>query len=266
VRIPLWQVDAFAERAFGGNPAAVCRLERWLPDAVLQAIAAENALSETAFFTGPDDGWRLRWFTPVNEVDLCGHATLATAWVVLHRLSPGRESVTFQTQSGALKVERRGELLEMDFPAWIPKPCDPPPPELAAALGTRPLRAFRTRDWLCVLPDEASVRAISPDLAKLVALPEKRAVMVTAAADPGRGVDFVSRFFAPAEGVPEDPVTGSAHCTLVPYWSERLGKNELVAEQVSARGGRLWCRSDGPRVRIAGRCAPFLTGEIELEG
>lgn len=264
MRIPLWQVDAFAEEPFGGNPAAVCRLERWLPDATLLAIAAENALSETAFFVGPEDGWRLRWFTPVNEVDLCGHATLATAFVVLRRLFPKMESVTFQSQSGPLTVVRRGERLEMDFPAWTPRSFDAPPPELEGALGVLPLEALRTRDWLCLLPDESAVRAVRPDMGRLAALPERRSVMVTAPADPGRGVDFVSRFFAPAEGVPEDPVTGSAHCTLAPYWAGRLGKSELVAEQVSARGGRLWCRLDGARVRISGRCAPFMKGEIEL--
>lgn len=261
-RLRLWHVDAFTDRVFAGNPAAVCPLDAWLPDAQMQAIAAENNLSETAFFVPEGDGFRLRWFTPAVEVDLCGHATLASAWVLFNRLGFAAARVVFQTQSGPLTVARRGELLEMDFPARPPQPC-PVPPALAAALGTKPVELHAARDYLCVLPDEAAVRALVPDLAAVAKL-DRFAVIVTAPAGPGRGVDFVSRFFAPAKGVPEDPVTGSSHTTLVPYWAGRLGKATLSAEQLSQRGGRLECRLDGNRVFLAGRCAPYMVGEIEV--
>jgi len=261
-RLRLWQIDAFTDRVFAGNPAAICPLDAWLPDAQMQAIAAENNLSETAFLVAEGDGFRLRWFTPSVEVDLCGHATLASAWVLFHRLGHAADRVAFQTQSGPLTVVRRGDLLELDFPARPPQPC-PVPPALSAALGARPVELHAARDYLCVLPDEAAVRSLAPDMAAVAKL-DRFAVIATAPSAPGRGVDFVSRFFAPAKGVPEDPVTGSAHCTLVPYWAGRLGKTSLAAEQVSRRGGRLECRLEGNRVFLAGRCAPYMTGEIEV--
>lgn len=258
----LWQIDAFTDRVFAGNPAAVVPLEAWLPDDRLQAIAAENNLSETAFLVPDGEDYRLRWFTPGTEVDLCGHATLATAWVLFNRLGRTDSRIVFHTLSGALTVTRRGEALELDFPARPPLPC-PVPVGLAEALGAKPVELHAARDYMCVLPDEAAVKALKPDMAAVARL-DKFAVIVTAPAAPGRGVDFVSRFFAPAKGVPEDPVTGSSHCTLVPYWSGRLGKTTLAAEQVSPRGGRLDCRLDGNRVFLAGRCAPYMVGEIEV--
>ena len=263
LRIPFFQVDAFSDHIFGGNPAAVCPLERWLPDETLQDIARENCLSETAFLVEDGADYHVRWFTPTTEVDLCGHTTLAGAWVLFHRISPGRESVTFHTQSGPLRVTLRGELLEMDLPARPPAPTTPPP-GLAEALGLAPLEVLEARDLLCVLADERAVRELAPDMTRLGAL-DAYALIVTAQADPGRGVDFVSRFFAPAIGVPEDPVTGSSHSTLVPFWAARLGKSALVAEQVSSRGGRLECRLEGDRVHMAGRCAPYLEGVIAIQ-
>ena len=251
MRIPSRQVDAFTGRVFGGNPAAVCPLEAWLDAELMQAIALENNLSETAFLVpraGGTDEWELRWFTPTVEVDLCGHATLAAAHVVFEELRPGTERVRFHSQSGPLSVEREGELLVLDFPA---DPCEPAPsdPAWTAALGAEPLEVWRTRGHLVLFESEAQLRALRPDFAAISAL-GTYAVIATA---PGEEVDFVSRFFAPAQGVDEDPVTGSAHCALTPFWSQRLGKRELRARQISARGGELFCTEAGERVRIAGR-------------
>jgi len=260
MRLPLYQIDAFTGAVFGGNPAAVCPLEGWLEDALLQAIAAENNLSETAFLVpkGPQaEEYALRWFTPLVEVDLCGHATLASAYVVFHFLEPERESVSFHTRSGPLRVTREGDLLAMDFPAWEVSPCEAPA-TLPTALGGAPQEAFKSRDWLVVYETEAEVRAIRPDMAQL-AQPNARGVIVTA---PGESCDFVSRFFAPSVGIPEDPVTGSAHCALAPFWAARLGKTRLEARQVSARGGELLCEVRGDRVVISGRAARYLEGAI----
>jgi PhzF family phenazine biosynthesis protein len=259
MELPLYQVDAFASEPFRGNPAAVMPLDAWLPDATLQAIAAENNLSETAFLVrnGPD--YDLRWFTPELEIDLCGHATLASGFVVLAELEPLRESVTFHTRSGPLAVTRDGPRLAMDFPARPPEPCATPE-GLARGLGRAPERTLRSRDLLAVFATEEDVLALRPDMALLAAL-DALGVIVTA---PGRGADFVSRFFAPRAGVPEDPVTGSAHCTLVPYWSERLGKKRLHAFQVSRRGGELFCENRGERVGIAGHAVLVLEGTLRL--
>jgi len=266
MHIPLYQIDAFAtDERFSGNPAAVCPLAEWLPDPVMQAIAAENNLSETAFFVPEGDGYRLRWFTPTTEVDLCGHATLASAYVVFSRIAPWRRSVSFTTQqAGVLTVARDGDLLALDFPARPAAPCAMPEP-LTAALGRPPAALLAARDYLAVYDSAEEVAALSPDFAAIAAL-DRFAVIVTA---PGEGgIDFVSRFFAPARGVPEDPVTGSAHCTLIPYWAARLGKNRLEARQVSRRGGALSCAlvaaPGGNRVTIAGRAAPYLEGTITV--
>jgi PhzF family phenazine biosynthesis protein len=261
MRIPLYQVDAFADGPFTGNPAAVCPLDAWLPDPVMQAIAAENNLSETAFFVPESDGYRLRWFTPTVEVDLCGHATLASGYVVFRWLKPGTDSITFQTQqAGALTVARDGNLLALDFPARPPEPCAMSE-ALAAALGRRPGALLAARDYLAVYDSADDVAALAPDFSAVAAL-DRFAVIVTA---PGTGgVDFVSRFFAPARGVDEDPVTGSAHCTLIPYWAGRLGKRRLEARQLSRRGGVLSCGLSGDRVTIAGRAVLFLEGAITL--
>jgi PhzF family phenazine biosynthesis protein len=261
VRIPLYQVDAFADRAFSGNPAAVCPLDGWLPGDVMQAIAAENNLSETAFFLPEGEGWRLRWFTPTTEVDLCGHATLAAAYVIFNVLAPERERVIFHTErAGDLAVARDGDLLALDFPSRPPSPCVSPP-ALGAALGRQPTALLAARDYLAIYDDPDDVAALAPDFAALARL-DRFAVIATA---PGSGgADFVSRFFAPAQGVDEDPVTGSAHCTLIPYWARRLGKTRLQARQLSRRGGSLSCALDGDRVTIAGRAVLYLTGTIEI--
>ena len=259
MKIPLYQVDAFANRLFAGNPAAVCPLEEWLDDRTMQAIAAENNLSETAFLVRKNGGFELRWFTPVAEVDLCGHATLASAFVIFEYLEPAARIVRFQTRSGELAVERTGDLLAMDFPARPPKACAPNP-ALAAALGTPPRELWASRDFMAVYDSEDEIRSLDPDM-KALAAAAPFAAIVTA---PGKHADFVSRFFAPAKGIAEDPVTGSSHCTLVPYWSERLQKKELHALQVSPRGGELVCKHQGGRVQIAGRAAPYLEGFINL--
>jgi predicted PhzF superfamily epimerase YddE/YHI9 len=261
MRLPIYQVDAFTDSLFGGNPAAVCPLPSWLPDAVMQAIAAENNLSETAFFVRDGGEYALRWYTPSVEVDLCGHATLASGYVVFRFLEPRRGSVRFRTaKAGTLSVARRGERLAMDFPA---RPASPvkPPVGLLAALGREPREILRARDHLIVYDSAAEIAALKPDLAALAKV-DCWAAIVTA---PGEnGVDFVSRFFAPAQGVPEDPVTGSSHCTLVPYWAKRLGKTELEARQLSRRGGALYCTLNGDRVSIAGRAVLYLEGWIEV--
>jgi predicted PhzF superfamily epimerase YddE/YHI9 len=259
MQIPLYQVDAFTNRLFAGNPAAVCPLEEWLPDALLQAIAAENNLSETAFFLRRGDRYELRWFTPSVEVDLCGHATLASAFVILRLLEPARERVEFDTRSGQLTVTRRGERLAMDFPAKPPLPCEPPP-GLLEALGGEPLEVLKADYYLVIYETEAAVRALRPDFAALRAA-SGTGVIVAA---PGERADFVSRFFAPAYGIDEDPVTGSAHSTLIPFYAQRLGKWSLEARQVSARGGELYCELQGDRVLIAGEAVLYLEGTIRL--
>jgi PhzF family phenazine biosynthesis protein len=261
MRIPLYQIDAFADGPFTGNPAAVCPLNAWLPEDVMQAIAAENNLSETAFFVPEGEGYRLRWFTPTTEVDLCGHATLASGFVVFRWLRPERSRITFQTeQAGQLTVARDGDLLALDFPSRPPAACAMSEP-LAAALGQRPTTLLAARDFLAIYESAGDIAALAPDFAALAAL-DRFAVIVSA---PGTGgTDFVSRFFAPARGVDEDPVTGSAHCTLIPYWAQRLGKNRLSARQLSRRGGTLSCALDGDRVTIAGRALPYLEGTITI--
>ncbi|MBL6750660.1 MAG: PhzF family phenazine biosynthesis protein [Nevskia sp.] len=265
-KIPIYVVDAFAEELFGGNPAAVCPLQYWLPDATLQAIAAENNLSETAFFV-PDEqnhaDFRLRWFTPTVEVPLCGHATLGSGHVVLEELGFARPRVNFITQSGVLSVERAGELLRMELPAAPPQPLPAPPKALREGLGAPPQAWLATpAKYFAVYPNAAAVAALTPDMASLTQL-TGMGVVATAPGD-GYGVDFVSRYFTPACGIPEDPVTGSAHCLLVPYWAQRLGKTRLEALQISARRGRLQTELAGDRVRLAGRVVPYLRGEIAV--
>ncbi len=260
MQIPLYQLDAFAEGPFTGNPAAVCPLDTWLPGEVMQAIAAENNLPETAFFVPEGAGWRLRWFTPTTEVDLCGHATLASAYVLLDVLKAALGRVRFATEkAGELLVTRAGELLALDFPSWPPQPCAAPA-GLGAALGREPAIVLAARDYLAAYDDPDAVAVLTPDFPALARL--DRAVIATA---PGSGgVDFVSRFFAPALGVDEDPVTGSTHCTLIPYWAARLGKDRLMARQLSRRGGSLTCALHGDRVAIAGRVVLYLTGTIDV--
>lgn len=263
MRCPIFQVDAFTGRRFAGNPAAVCPLEAWPRDELLQAIAAENNLSETAFLVPRDDDYELRWFTPEAEVELCGHATLAAGHVVLRILQGTRETVCFHTASGPLEVVREGERLAMDFPA-VPAAPAPTPSGLVEALGARPEALLGATDWLAVYGDSGTVEALEPDMARLREL-DRRGVIVTApgpGAEEGDGADFVSRFFAPKVGVPEDPVTGSAHCTLAPYWAGRLGRDRLLGRQLSRRGGTVACELRGERVRLAGRAVLYLEGRI----
>ncbi|HVC19061.1 MAG TPA: PhzF family phenazine biosynthesis protein [Vicinamibacterales bacterium] len=259
MELPIFQVDAFADRLFAGNPAAVVVLPSWLPADTMLAIAGENNLAETAFVVPESDGFGLRWFTPEVEVDLCGHATLAAAWVLFNRGFTSSEMIRFQYQGGTLTVARDGDLLAMDLPAR-PATRVPADPALAAALGATPIEVHQARDLMAVLPGEADVRALRPDFAALGRL-ETFAVIVTAR---GTDCDFVSRFFAPRAGIPEDPVTGSAHCTLVPYWSRRLGRPRLHARQVSRRGGDLFCEDRDDRVRLSGRCIEYLRGQITV--
>lgn len=268
MQLPIFQVDAFADAVFKGNPAAVMPLESWLPDATMQAIAAENNLAETAFFVPQkgglgEDGFGLRWFTPEVEVDLCGHATLASAWVLFNRLERGRARVNFFTRSGTLTVtqETRSDRLVLDFPATKIAPAEAGE-GLIDAIGARPAEVLAGISYLLVYDNAATVRALKPDMNGLMNL-DKFAVIVTAPGDQP-GIDCVSRFFAPAKGIPEDPVTGSAHCSIVPYWAERLGKQEIVAYQASKRGGTLYCRLEGDRVVMAGTCKPFMEGTVTL--
>ena len=257
--IPYFQVDAFSSRVFSGNPAGVCPLEHWLPDEVMQNIAAENNLSETAFFTSDAQGIHLRWFTPRIEVDLCGHATLAAAFVLFSEMGRKEETIRFQTKSGALTAQRRGEIIELDFPAWKAKRC-PFPEHLARALGGEPREVLKTRDYIAVFGMPGEVAALRPDFRLLERL-DCLGVIATA---PDREVDFVSRCFAPRAGIPEDPVTGSAHCSLIPFWGERLAKTEMFARQISGRGGEIWCRRLGVRVGIGGRAAIYSRGKLEI--
>ena len=260
MKLPLYQIDAFTTRLFGGNPAAVVLLDAWLPDRVLADIAAENNLAETAFVIPRADVSPLRWFTPAVEVDLCGHATLAAADVLFRYRFPSLARLAFSTRSGELVVTREGRLLKMDFPARPGQPVAVTD-ALAAALGAQPLEAYLARDLLAIFGSESDVRSLRPDFARVAAL-DAFAVIVSA---PGDTVDFVSRFFAPGAGIPEDPVTGSSHCTLTPYWAARLNKNKLMAKQLSARGGDLLCELRGERVVIAGEAVEYLRGEIETE-
>ena len=259
MKIPIWQVDAFAAQTFAGNPAAVCLLEDWLADGALQAIAAENNLSETAFLVPRSGEFELRWFAPAKEVALCGHATLAAAKVLFDLRGWEEKEIRFYTrQRGVLTVAKRGEWFEMDFPALPARPVATPP-GLAAALGAEPRQVLAsTDDWLAVLDDEAAVRNLKPDLAAVKKF-NCRCVVPTARGD---RADFVSRAFAPRYGIPEDPVTGSAHCALAPYWAGVLGKDELRAFQVSARGGEVRCRIAGDRVKLAGQAVVYSEGTI----
>ncbi|MGE0660130.1 MAG: PhzF family phenazine biosynthesis protein [Reyranellaceae bacterium] len=265
LKLPLYHIDAFASRLFAGNPAAVVPLDDWLPDPVLQSIAAENNLSETAFFIARGDEYELRWFTPKREVELCGHATLAAGYVIATYLQPGKRRMKFHTHSGVLSVERDGSRFNLDFPSRPPQPVDQGLREMVAeALGQTPTEVLKAEKLMAVLPSSAAVRAARPDLEKVAAL-EGHGLIVTAPAGAGeRPADFVSRYFAPHVGVPEDPVTGSAHCLLTPYWAKRLKKSALHALQVSARGGELFVALKGSRVIISGQAIPYLEGQIHV--
>ena len=259
MELDIFQVDAFASRPFEGNPAAVCPLDKWLPDELMQSIAMENNLSETAFFVPEDGGYSIRWFTPATEVDLCGHATLASAWVLYRQLGFDGGTIRFSSKSGPLEVSQDGDLLVLDFPAQPPEHCATPP-GLSEALGAEPTECLQRIDLMAVFDEPGTIHGLSPDTTQLVDL-GVRGVIVTS---PDADYDFISRFFAPACGVPEDPVTGSAHTKLAPYWAARLGKQKLRARQVSHRGGDVFCTLDGDRVLIAGRAVGFMQGSIQV--
>jgi PhzF family phenazine biosynthesis protein len=258
-RYPIYQVDAFTDKIFAGNPAAVVPLERWLPAEVMQRIAAENNLAETAFFVRLNEGYHIRWFTPEIEQDLCGHATLAAAHVIARHLNPGLPAVTFQSISGELTVEVMDEMLTLNFPARKPQPSTAPQ-VILNAMPAEPLEILKARDYLLVYESEALIREMNPrrDVLEQVNI-DPGGIIVTAK---GEQVDFVSRFFTPQASLFEDPVTGSAHCSLIPYWSERLGKDKMVALQLSARGGKLYCQNAGERVLISGQAVTYLQGHI----
>lgn len=261
MQLEFHQVDAFSDRPFSGNPAMVYRLDAWLADDLMQKIAAEHNLAETAFLVREGQAWHIRWFTPTTEVPLCGHATLASAWVVTERLDPGRRRVVFHTASGALTVERNGDRFVMDFPTRPPRPVETPV-GLEAALGARAVEVLHDGfNLIAVLESAAAVRALAPDFRALARL-GAAGVAVTAAGD--EGYDCVSRYFAPAKGIDEDPVTGGAHCGLAPYWAARLGKPEIRAFQASPRGGEMVCRVRGDRVDLEGTCRFYMEGEVEV--
>ncbi len=266
MNLPIFQVDAFTSNVFAGNPAAICPLQEWLEDEKLQAIAAENNLSETAFFVREGDDYNLRWFTPQCEVDLCGHATLASAFVLFNILAPQHSSIRFKTRSGVLTVTREGDLISMDFPSLPPWECPNPPADLADGLpisngSAKPFAIFQTKSkYLVIYENENDVRNATPNFEALKKL-HPFAVCITA---PGERSDFVSRYFVPSYGIPEDPVTGSTHSSLVPYWSARLKKNKLHARQLSRREGDLWCEFKGERVILKGNAVLYLTGSISV--
>ncbi len=260
MKLTIFQVDSFAEAAFKGNPAAVIPLENWLPDETLQSIAMENSLSETAFFIPSGKDFHIRWFTPVSEVNLCGHATLATAHVLFNHLDYNKQKISFQSRSGILSVEKKDDLIVLDFPAS--EIIETEMKDYAGKIfGILPKKCFKGReDLMFLFRSEEEINNLMPDI-QLMKTVETRGIIVTA---PSEKYDFVSRFFAPAEGIDEDPVTGSAHTMLIPYWSEKLNKQEMTAKQVSKRGGVVYCRNEGERVKIAGKAITFLQGEITL--
>jgi PhzF family phenazine biosynthesis protein len=253
-------VDAFAEKVFEGNPAGVCIMEDWISDELMQNIAMENNLSETAFAVRQGANYRLRWFTPGGEINLCGHATLATAYIIFNFYEKQLETVKFETMSGELIVNKKDDLYELDFPVVSSEEI-PLTEQMIDALGVVPKETFLNRDLVFVLESEEEVRKLTPDFAKLEKLPEGVGVCVTAK---GSEYDFVSRGFFPKLKINEDPVTGSLHCCLVPYWSEKLGKQELMARQVSSRGGTLYCKLDDTRVKMAGRAVLYSEAELNI--
>jgi PhzF family phenazine biosynthesis protein len=256
LKIPAYHVDAFAGAVFSGNPAVVCPLDRWLDDETLQLIARENCLPVTAFFVEHDDHYELRWFTPTVELNLCGHGTVAAAAVIFDSLSASKESLAFKTKGGIFNVVKNGELIDMDFPVHEAVSCSIKPGDLVRALGREPKEILKTKNYLAVYEGEADIRAITPDM-ELLKEVDCLGAIVTAK---GEDSDFVSRYFAPKLGIPEDAATGSTHCTLAPYWSKRLGKRKLRAIQLSQRRGELWCEYLDDRVRITARAVRYAEG------
>ena len=261
--IPIYQADAFTDQLFGGNPAAICPLTEWLPAETMQKIAAENNLAETAYFVKTDDGYRLRWFTPELEIDLCGHATLASAHILFTELGYEGDVIRFETQkAGVLTVTKDGDRYTLDFPSRPPEPVALPMDLIKALGGKIPVEVLKGRDYFVVYETEEDVRELKPDFNALAKI-DTIGVIVTAEGD-SDDVDFVSRFFAPAAGINEDPVTGSAHCNLIPYWADMLEKDELHAFQISSRKGELWCTNKGDRVLMSGKAVTYLKGEIYI--
>jgi PhzF family phenazine biosynthesis protein len=265
--LPIYQVDAFAEAVFTGNPAAVIPLEDWIADDLMQKIAMENNLSETVFFVrnsaagAPEGSYHIRWFTPDYEIDLCGHATLASAYIIKNFIEPHLAEINFTTQkAGPLKASAKEGLYTLDFPSRMPQPCEPPDKLLECLGTTAAVEILRSRDYFVVLPNEEAVENVTPDFTLMKEL-DTIGVIVTAK---GHSADVVSRCFYPGAGIPEDPVTGSAHCNIVPYWSEKLGRSKLHCRQLSPRGGSLQCVLDGGRVLMSGKCVLFMRGEIDL--
>jgi predicted PhzF superfamily epimerase YddE/YHI9 len=259
MQVPYYHVHAFTSRVFGGNPAGVCVLEHALPDALMQRIAAQNNLSETAFTLPKGENYALRWFTPTMEVDLCGHATLATAHVLFHERGFPRSAIRFESASGPLCATRCRDHIELDFPSREPNAI-PAPPALLQGLGGSPQSVWKSRDYMAVYKSEVEVAALTPNLQRLAEL-DGLGVIATAV---GMDCDFVSRFFAPKAGIAEDPVTGSAHCSLIPYWAKQLGKHDMFARQISHRGGELHCTLRGDRVGIAGGAVTYSRGELDV--
>jgi len=260
MKLSIYQIDAFSEKVFEGNPAAVCPLSEWLSDEMMQSIAKENNLSETAFFVPAEHGFHIRWFTPVAEVDLCGHATLASAYVIFTFLGFEENTINFESKSGLLKVEEHNGLLVMDFPSQPPIPCLTPD-EIVQAFKNTPVECLKSEDYIVVFDNEDEVASAQPDFDALSKL-DLRGVAITAKSNK---YDFVVRFFAPKYGINEDPVTGSAYTQLIPYWSNTIGVNKLHAKQVSSRGGEVFCEFVGNRVSIAGKAVTYLAGEIEIK-
>ena len=260
MKVKFYQVDAFSDKLFGGNPAGVCPLEEWLPENVMQNIAFENNLAETAFFVPNGADFELRWFTPLSEVDLCGHATLATSHVIFNHLGYSREKIVFHSRSGELTVRQEDDLLVLNFPADITKKIEIDE-EIYKGIGKKPLEMYKGKtDYMLVYETQKDIEEISPDF-NLIVKSKARGVMCTAKGDE---VDFVSRFFAPFVGINEDPVTGSAHTTMIPYWAGKLGKKELTAMQLSKRKGKLYCKLINGRVEIAGNAVTYLEGSIKI--
>lgn len=260
MKFELYQIDAFANKVFEGNPAAVCPLDEWLPGDVMQSIALENNLSETAFFVRVGDKYHIRWFTPTTEVDLCGHATLASAFVIFNELDYTENEIIFKSKSGALNVSREKDWLRMDFPAQEPRPCSVPE-NILDEFKDKPVECYQAEDYIVVFEDENQVVSAKPDFQKLMKL-DRRGVIITS---PSKEYDFVNRFFAPKVGVDEDPVTGSAFTQLIPLWSKKLKKNDLMAKQVSQRGGEVKCHNAAERVIISGKAVKYMKTVIEIK-
>jgi len=258
--LPIYQIDAFTSNVFGGNPAAVCPLEEWLPDTTMQQLAAENNLSETAFFVQGNNRFHIRWFTPEFEIDLCGHATLASAYVIFNQLNYESDTIYFDCKSGELVVKKVGDKIELNFPSRMPVAVDSVPEDLLKGLSIPPSKVLKSRDYFVVYDDEKYVHDLQVDFQYLNRL-DVVGVIVTA---PGRAIDFVSRFFVPNSVIGEDPVTGSAHCNLIPYWSKELNKTQMVCKQVSARTGELWVANQGERVTMSGYGVLYMKGEYYL--